>query len=73
VAYSDAQLIAIYDRSSGYCHICRKMLALSNYGGPGARGEGHGPLEPPTPAALSVRQMARSAWREQSSLDGQAS
>lgn len=32
MAFMDDELSAIYDRTSGYCHICRKKLAFSNYG-----------------------------------------
>ena len=38
MAYSDEKLSAIYDRTSGYCHICGKKLAFKNYATPGARG-----------------------------------
>jgi len=38
MAYSEEQLSDIYDRTSGYCHICKKKLAYSNYGELGARG-----------------------------------
>lgn len=38
MAYSDEMLSGIYDRTSGYCHICGKKLAFKNYGTPGARG-----------------------------------
>ncbi|MFZ5862381.1 MAG: HNH endonuclease [Nitrospirota bacterium] len=36
--YSDEELTAIFDRASGYCHLCRKKLAFKNYGVLGARG-----------------------------------
>ena len=36
--YTFEQLDAIYDKTSGKCHICGKKLARSNYGVPGARG-----------------------------------
>lgn len=36
--FSDDQLNDIYDRTSGYCHICHRKLAFSNYGVIGARG-----------------------------------
>src|SRR6267378_582017 len=36
--YSPERLRQIYDRSSGYCHICAKKLSFSNYGQTGARG-----------------------------------
>jgi len=36
---SDSQrLRAIYDRTSGYCHICHKKLAFTNYGNFDQRG-----------------------------------
>jgi len=38
MAYTDEKLSAIYDRTSGYCHICGKKLAFANYGRIGARG-----------------------------------
>ena len=31
-------LNCVYDRTSGYCHICRKKLAFKNYGSFGSRG-----------------------------------
>ena len=37
MTYSDEQLRQIYDRSSGYCHLCHKKLAFSNYGKPNSR------------------------------------
>jgi len=36
--YDDDQLSAIYDRTSGYCHICGRKAAFQNYGLTGARG-----------------------------------
>lgn len=36
--YSKADLRAIYDRTSGKCHICGKQLALTNYGLFGEKG-----------------------------------
>ena len=36
--YTDEQLTHVYDRSSGYCHLCGKKLALSNYARVGFRG-----------------------------------
>jgi HNH endonuclease len=36
--FTERQLNAIYDRTSGYCHICRRKMAFSNYGCVGARG-----------------------------------
>jgi len=38
MVFSDTQLNQIYDRTSGYCHICHKKLAFKNYGVLGARG-----------------------------------
>lgn len=38
MAFSYEQLNQIYDRTSGYCHICHKKLAFKNYGILGARG-----------------------------------
>ena len=35
---ADDRLNAIYDRTSGYCHICGKKLAFKNYGRYGQRG-----------------------------------
>ncbi len=36
--YTEDKLRAIYDRTSGYCHICGKKLAFTNYGQIDARG-----------------------------------
>ncbi len=36
--YAREDLRAIYDRTSGYCHICGKKLALNNYGRFGDKG-----------------------------------
>jgi 5-methylcytosine-specific restriction endonuclease McrA len=36
--YTDDDLRWIYDRTSGKCHLCHKMLAYTNYGRFGARG-----------------------------------
>lgn len=36
--YGDEELKDIYDRTSGYCHLCHRKMSLSNYGRPGARG-----------------------------------
>lgn len=36
--YSDEKLERIFDRTSGYCHICCRKLAYCNYGIRGARG-----------------------------------
>ena len=32
MAFTDHELNTIYDRTSGYCHICKKKLAWRNYG-----------------------------------------
>src|SRR6266700_5629426 len=34
----EAELRAIYERTEGRCHICRKRLSLRNYGSIGKRG-----------------------------------
>jgi 5-methylcytosine-specific restriction endonuclease McrA len=31
MTYTDQQLNRIYDRTSGYCHLCHKKLARKNY------------------------------------------
>lgn len=36
MAFNDAMLNQIYDRTSGRCHICHKKLAYKNYGAVGA-------------------------------------
>ena len=36
--FSNDRLNDIYDRTSGYCHICRKKLAFKNYAAFGAHG-----------------------------------
>jgi 5-methylcytosine-specific restriction endonuclease McrA len=41
MAFNDEQLNRIYDRTSGYCHICHKKLAFKNYGCNGTRGAWH--------------------------------
>ena len=38
MVFSSEQLNQIYDRTSGYCHICHKKVAFKNYGVLGARG-----------------------------------
>lgn len=38
MSYNGGELNIIYDRTSGYCHICRKKLAFKNYGRFGERG-----------------------------------
>jgi hypothetical protein len=35
---SEQNLNAVYDRTSGYCHICGKKLSFCNYGLHGRRG-----------------------------------
>jgi 5-methylcytosine-specific restriction endonuclease McrA len=35
------RLIAIYDKTHGYCHICHKKLSLKNYGKNDERGAWH--------------------------------
>ena len=38
MAYSDERLGQIFDRTSGYCHICSGKLAFCNYAARGSRG-----------------------------------
>lgn len=38
MAYSDERLEQIFNRTSGYCHICGGKLAFRNYAAYGARG-----------------------------------
>jgi 5-methylcytosine-specific restriction endonuclease McrA len=38
MAYEDATLTRIYDRTNGKCHLCHKKLSFSNYGQGGAKG-----------------------------------
>jgi len=38
MAYSDERLEQIFDRTSGYCHLCGGKLSFCNYGIYGARG-----------------------------------
>src|SRR5438105_9622711 len=38
MAYSGERLSDIFDRTSGYCHICAGKVCFSNYGVFGARG-----------------------------------
>lgn len=38
MAYSTDQLTLIFDRTSGYCHLCHRKLAFKNYGICGERG-----------------------------------
>ncbi len=37
MAFTAEQLYNIYDRTSGYCHLCHKKLAFKNYGVLGSR------------------------------------
>ena len=39
--YDHSTLRDIYDRTSGYCHICGKKLSFTNYGCPGQKGAWH--------------------------------
>ncbi len=41
MAYDDATLSRVFDRTNGKCHLCRKMLVFSNYGRSGHRGAWH--------------------------------
>lgn len=36
--YTDDELIRIYYRADGYCHLCHKKLSFINYGANGRRG-----------------------------------
>ncbi len=38
--FDDHMLSRIYDRTSGYCHICSKKLSFTNYNRPGSKGAG---------------------------------
>lgn len=38
MGYSRAELRWIYDRTGGYCHLCRCKLSFTNYAKHGARG-----------------------------------
>ncbi|WP_045118991.1 HNH endonuclease [Haliangium ochraceum] len=38
MAYSNERLNDIYDRTDGYCHLCGRKLAFSNYASFGSRG-----------------------------------
>jgi 5-methylcytosine-specific restriction endonuclease McrA len=38
MAYDDATLSRIYDRTGGYCHLCGKKLSFTNYGRAGRKG-----------------------------------
>lgn len=37
MAFNEEERNQIYERTSGYCHICHKKLAFKNYGKVGAR------------------------------------
>ncbi len=39
--FTNQELDGIYQRSSGYCHLCHRKLARRNYGVNGARGAWH--------------------------------
>src|SRR5690348_14031886 len=41
MAYDTATLRTIYDRTSGYCHLCGKKLSFTNYGRLGSKGAWH--------------------------------
>lgn len=36
MAFTDEEINLIYDRTTGYCHICHRKLAFKNYGAIGA-------------------------------------
>ncbi len=38
MAYTRAELKNIYDRTSGYCHICHRKMSFTNYGRQGQKG-----------------------------------
>ena len=38
MVFTNEQLNNIYDRTTGYCHICHKKVAFKNYGKFGERG-----------------------------------
>jgi uncharacterized protein YcfJ len=38
MSYSQPDLKLIYNRTSGYCHICGQKLSLTNYARPGRKG-----------------------------------
>ncbi len=37
MSFTESELRKVYDRTSGYCHICHKKVAFTNYGVAGAR------------------------------------
>jgi 5-methylcytosine-specific restriction endonuclease McrA len=41
MAFDADRLKRIYNRTCGYCHLCHKKLALTNYGRSGAKGGWH--------------------------------
>lgn len=41
MAYDKETLRTIYNRTSGYCHLCRKKLSFTNYGRAGEKGAWH--------------------------------
>lgn len=38
MAYTRTELKEIYDRTSGYCHICHRKMSFTNYGRSGQKG-----------------------------------
>ncbi len=38
MAYSYDERELIYDRTSGYCHLCKRKLSFKNYAKPGKKG-----------------------------------
>ena len=38
MAYDNATLRKIYDRTSGYCHLCHGKMSFTNYDRPGRKG-----------------------------------
>jgi hypothetical protein len=38
MSFSDDDLNDLYEKTDGRCHVCRKKVAFTNYGGVGARG-----------------------------------
>lgn len=38
MSYTDEKLSSIYERTSGYCHICHKKLVFNNYARLGGKG-----------------------------------
>jgi len=41
MAYTRIELRQVYDRTSGYCHVCGEKLSFTNYGRPGEKGAWH--------------------------------